>query len=54
MEILLFWFLGLGTLIACFAIRQDQIDKGYNYNAKDGDKDGVVQDGTKWQRRPKK
>jgi hypothetical protein len=25
--------------------------KGYNPNARDGDKDGLVQEGTRWERR---
>lgn len=35
-------------------IKQDLLNKkiasGYNPNAKDGDKDGIVQEGTKWER----
>jgi hypothetical protein len=54
MEILLFWYLGLSVLIAFFALKQDKINKGFNPNAKDGDKDGLIQDGTKWQRKAKK
>jgi hypothetical protein len=54
MEFLFFWSLGVGTLIAYFAIKQDKIMKGFKPNAKDGDKDGLVQDGTRWQRKVKK
>ena len=35
-------------------IKQDLLNKkianGYSPNAKDGDKDGIVQEGTKWER----
>jgi hypothetical protein len=54
MEILLFWYLGLSAVIALFALRNDKIEKGFNPKAKDGDKDGLVQDGTKWERKAKK
>jgi hypothetical protein len=38
-------------VISIIAIREDRINKGYKPNAKDGDKDGLVQDGTKWERK---
>ena len=40
------------------AIREDRLQKkildGFNPNAKDNDKDGLVQEGTKWERKVKK
>jgi hypothetical protein len=54
MEIVLFWFIGLSTVIALFALQNDKIEKGFKPNAKDGDRDGLVQEGTKWERKAKK
>jgi len=41
----------MSCAIAFIAVRQDKINKGYKPNAKDGDGDGLVQDGTKWERK---
>jgi hypothetical protein len=38
-------------VISIIAISEDRINKGYKPNAKDGDGDGLVQDGTKWERK---
>ena len=44
--------------ISWIAIKEDRlqkkIDDGFKPNAKDGDKDGLVQEGTKWERKDKK
>ena len=37
--------------ISIIALREERVNKGYKPNAKDGDKDGLVQDGTKWERK---
>jgi hypothetical protein len=37
--------------ISIIAVRQERINNGYKPNAKDGDGDGLVQDGTKWERK---
>jgi hypothetical protein len=50
--ILVYLFMALA--IAYIEIKEDLLNKkisdGYNPNAKDGDKDGIVQEGTKWER----
>jgi hypothetical protein len=50
--ILVYLFMALA--IAYIEIKEDLLNKkiadGYKPNAKDGDKDGIVQDGTKWER----
>jgi hypothetical protein len=47
-------YLFLVIAIAYSEIKQDLLNKkisdGYNPNAVDGDKDGIVQEGTKWER----
>ena len=44
----------MAIAFAYMEIRQDLLNKkianGYNPNAKDADKDGIVQEGTKWER----
>ena len=51
-------YLGMAIAISVVAIREDRflkkIANGFNPNAKDGDKDGLVQEGTKWERKAKK
>ena len=51
-------YLGMAIAISVIAIREDRLQKkiadGFKPNAKDGDKDGLVQDGTKWARKVKK
>lgn len=54
MEFIVFWFICMVGFITYFAINEDKISKGYKPDAKDGDKDGFIQDGTKWQRKAKK
>jgi hypothetical protein len=40
--------------ISYIAIKEDRVQKGFKADAKDGDGDGLVQDGTKWERKAKK
>ena len=47
-------YLGMAVAIGLVAIQQDREQKGFKSNAKDGDGDGLVQDGTKWERKVKK
>jgi hypothetical protein len=51
-----YFIMAIGMSI--FAIKEDRLLKkiadGYKPNAKDGDGDGIVQEGTKWERRIKK
>ena len=51
-------YLGMAIAISVVAIREDRLLKkianGFNPNAKDNDKDGLVQEGTKWERKVKK
>jgi hypothetical protein len=51
-------YLGLAIVISIIAIQEDRLQKkianGFNPNAKDGDKDGLIQEGTKWERKVKK
>jgi hypothetical protein len=48
----------MAIAISVVTIREDRLQKkiadGFNPNAKDGDKDGLVQEGTKWERKAKK
>ena len=48
----------MAIALSVVAIREDRflkkIANGFNPNAKDGDKDGLVQEGTKWERKVKK
>ena len=57
MEALLI-YLAMALGISWIAIKEDRlqkkIDDGFKPNAKDGDKDGLVQEGTKWERKDKK
>jgi hypothetical protein len=41
----------MAIAISTLAIYEDKISKGYKPNARDGDKDGFIQDGTRWQRK---
>lgn len=51
-------YLAMALGISWIAIKEDclqkKIDDGFKPNAKDGDKDGLVQEGTKWERKDKK
>jgi hypothetical protein len=48
----------MAIAISVVTIREDRLQKkianGFNPNAKDNDKDGLVQEGTKWERKAKK
>jgi hypothetical protein len=44
----------MAVAIALFAFNEDLMSKGFKWKAKDGDKDGVVQEGTRWERKAKK
>lgn len=50
MELILLVLFAVGVGIAAVALREDKIFKGYNPEAVDGDGDGLVQEGTKWER----
>jgi hypothetical protein len=51
-------YLSLAIVISIIAIKEDRLQKkiadGFKPNAKDGDKDGLIQEGTKWERKAKK
>jgi hypothetical protein len=51
-------YIALVFAISIITIKEDRLQKkiaqGFNPNAKDGDKDGLVQEGTKWERKVKK
>ncbi len=51
-------YLGIAIAISWIALREDRMQKkimnGFNPNARDRDKDGWIQEGTKWQRKAKK
>jgi hypothetical protein len=48
-------YLAMALGISWIAIKEDRLYKkmadGFNPNAKDGDGDGIVQEGTKWERK---
>jgi hypothetical protein len=47
-------YLALAVAISWIAIQEDRVQKGFKSNAKDGDRDGLIQEGTKWERKVKK
>ena len=51
-------YLGMAIAISVIAIREDRLQKkiadGFKPNAKDRDGDGLIQEGTKWERKSKK
>ena len=51
-------YVALALVISWITIKEDRVQKkiadGFDPNAKDGDKDGLIQDGTKWERKVKK
>jgi hypothetical protein len=51
-------YLAMALAISWIAIKEDRLQKkiadGFNPNASDGDKDGLIQEGTKWERKVKK
>lgn len=54
----LFVYLGMALCISWIAIKEDRLQKkindGFKPDAKDGDGDGLIQEGTKWERKVKK
>ena len=51
MKTLIIVVIAMVIAISIIALREERMNKGYKPNAKDGDKDGLVQDGTKWERK---
>jgi hypothetical protein len=58
MELVVYWYLAMCAVMSIIAVQEDHLHKkiaqGYNPNARDGDKDGLVQEGTRWERKIKK
>lgn len=54
MDILLLILFLVGVGVAYIALMEDKIFKGYNPEAVDRDGDGIVQEGTKFERPAKK
>ena len=54
MEFLLLVLFAVAVGIAAVALREDKIFKGFNPEAVDRDADGLLQEGTKWERPAKK
>jgi hypothetical protein len=50
-------YIGLALFISIVTIKEDMLDKkiaeGFNPNAVDRDKDGIIQEKTKWERKVK-
>jgi hypothetical protein len=46
-------YLAMAVAISWIAIQEDRSQKGFKANAKDGDGDGWIQEGTKWERKVK-
>jgi hypothetical protein len=44
----------MAIAIALFAFNEDLVSKGFKWKAKDGDGDGKVQEGTRWERKAKR
>ena len=44
----------MAVAIALFAFNEDLVSKGFKWRAKDGDGDGKVQEGTRWERKAKR
>ena len=51
-------YAAMALVISIVTIKEDRLNKkireGFNPNAKDGDKDGLVQERTKWERKVRK
>jgi hypothetical protein len=47
-------YLAMALAIAWITIQEDRSQKGFKANAKDGDGDGWIQEGTKWERKVKR
>jgi uncharacterized membrane-anchored protein len=41
----------MAVVISFITIRDDMLSKGYKPDALDGDNDGIIQEGTKWERK---
>jgi hypothetical protein len=58
MELVVYWYLAMCAVMSIIAVKEDRLHKkiaqGYNPNARDGDGDGLVQEGTRWERKIKK
>jgi len=58
MKEVVLWYLAMCLVIGVVAYREDRllkkISQGYKPNAKDSDKDGLIQEGTRWERKVKK
>ena len=58
MKEVVLWYLAICLVVGVVAYREDRmfkkISQGYNPNARDGDKDGLIQEGTRWERKTKK
>ena len=58
MKEVVLWYLVMCLVVGVVAYREDRllkkISQGYKPNARDGDKDGIVQEGTRWERKVKK
>ena len=52
MEVVLV-YLAMAIAISWVAIKEDRLQKGFKFDATDGDGDGLIQDGTKWERKVK-
>ena len=50
METILLIVLLLAIAISAVAIYEDKLSKGYKPDARDGDGDGIIQEGTRWER----
>jgi hypothetical protein len=46
-------YLAMAVAISWIAIREDRVQKGFKADAYDGDGDGWIQEGTKWERKVK-
>jgi len=44
-------YLVMAVVISFITIRNDMLSKGYKPDARDGDNDGIIQEGTKWERK---
>lgn len=51
-------YLGIAVAVSYVVLKENRLNKkiadGFKPDAKDGDKDGLVQEGTKWERKAKK
>jgi hypothetical protein len=51
-------YAAMALAISIITINEDRLNKkianGFNPNARDNDKDGLVQEGTKWERKAKR